>query len=63
MGQSEQCDSQDKVNHHFIAFIINEQGQLVELDGLKQGPHIVLEKSEDVLKDTAKELIRRLEAE
>jgi hypothetical protein len=50
------------VRHHFIAFVQNSKGQLVELDGCKVGPHIVIEGCTDVLKETAKELLKRVEA-
>ena len=49
------------MRHHFIAFVINSQGQLVELDGMKVGPHVVQENAQDLLKDTARELLKRVE--
>ena len=48
------------MKHHFVAFVRNKKGQLVELDGTKVGPHVVQEGSSDVLKDTAKELMKRV---
>ncbi len=50
------------MKHHFIAFVLNEKGQLVELDGNKVGPHVVVEHSDDLLGDAAKELLKRVEA-
>ena len=60
-GQTDVPDSQDKVNHHFIAFVRTEDGKLIELDGMKKGPVVLLEKSEDLLKDTAAVLLKRVE--
>lgn len=61
-GGSHMPSSQSEVKHHFIAFTVNKSGQLIELDGTKQGPLVVMEKSEDVLKDSAAELMKRLAA-
>ncbi|CAK4621558.1 hypothetical protein LEN26_020097 [Aphanomyces euteiches] len=61
-GQSSVPTEGDDVKHHFIAFVQNAQGQLIELDGLKQGPLIVNPASTDILKDTASILNERLEA-
>ena len=49
------------MNHHFVAFIRNENGKLIELDGTKDGPAVIEEECEDLLKGVAKELQRRLE--
>lgn len=38
-----------------------DDGKLVELDGMKKGPVVLLEKSEDLLKDTANILLKRVE--
>ena len=48
------------MKHHFVAFVRNKKGQLIELDGTKVGPNVVQEGSTDVLKDTAKELMKRV---
>ena len=61
-GQSNFADSQDDVKHHFVAFIVNGAGQLVELDGTKQGPHVVSESCDDVLRGSIAEIQRRLGA-
>ena len=53
------CSKQDEVKHHFIAFVKNAKGQIVELDGTKVGPLVVQEKCDDVLKDVAKILLKR----
>ncbi len=50
----------DSVKHHFIAFVLSEDGKLVELDGMRKGPVVLLEKSEDLLKDTASILLKRV---
>ena len=55
-------ESQDQVQHHFIAFVVNSSNQLVELDGTKKGPHVVAEGCSDVLRGTIAEMKRRLEA-
>ena len=44
------------MRHHFIAFVVNDKNQLVELDGLKQGPNIIEEGCEDVLRGAIKEI-------
>jgi ubiquitin carboxyl-terminal hydrolase L3 len=59
-GQSNLAESQDEVKHHFIAFVVNAAGQLVELDGTKQGPHVVAEGCDDVLRGSIAEIQRRL---
>ena len=53
--------NQDDVKHHFVAFVKNAKGQLVELDGTKQGPHVVADACEDLLRDSIKELQKRIE--
>lgn len=59
-GGSAIITEQKNVVHHFVAFVINRKGSLVELDGTKLGPRVIKEKSEDVLRDSAAELKRRL---
>jgi hypothetical protein len=49
------------VTAHFIAFVVNENKQLVELDGLKKGPNVIAENCDDVLRGTITEIKRRLE--
>mmetsp|Transcript_34208 Transcript_34208/g.74577 ORF Transcript_34208/g.74577 Transcript_34208/m.74577 type:complete len:227 (-) Transcript_34208:16-696(-) len=61
-GQSNFAESQEAVRHHFIAFVVNGAGQLVELDGTKQGPHVVSESCDDVLRGSIAEMQRRLAA-
>jgi ubiquitin carboxyl-terminal hydrolase L3 len=60
-GQSEQAQDTESVKYHFIAFVRSEEGKLIEYDGLKQGPLVVQEASEDLLKDTARILLKRVE--
>ncbi|KAF0689792.1 Aste57867_18780 [Aphanomyces stellatus] len=62
LGQSAAPSSEEDVKHHFIAFVQNADGQLIELDGLKKTPVVVNTASEDILKDTAAVLHARIEA-
>lgn len=62
-GQTEVPDQQSGVKHHFIAFVVNKDKQLVELDGCKKGPNVIAEGCEDVLRGTIAEIQRRLAAE
>lgn len=59
-GQSAQAEVQSDVKHHFVAFVLNSNHQLIELDGTKVGPHIVAEECTDVLRGTIAEIQRRL---
>lgn len=62
-GQSQTIVSNkddQKVKHHFVAFVIRD-GYLFELDGTRNGPHIIGQ-CEDVLRGTIAEMKRRLEA-
>lgn len=61
-GESAQAESQDEVKHHFVAFVVNSAGQLIELDGTKQGPHVIAEACTDVLRGSAAEIQRRITA-
>jgi ubiquitin carboxyl-terminal hydrolase L3 len=49
---------QDKVTHHFIAFVVSD-GKLIELDGTKLGP-VVIGDCDDVLRGTIAEIQKRL---
>lgn len=51
---------QGKVKHHYVAFVV-KGGKLIELDGTKQGPHVIGE-CDDVLRGSIKEIQRRLES-
>merc|ERR1712150_153290 len=59
-GDSIQATEQSEVKHHYVTFTLSE-GRLVELDGRKQGPHVVKEGCTDVLKDTIDVIKRRLD--
>ena len=59
-GQSNQAEDQSEVKHHFTAFVINSAGHLIELDGCKQGPLLIKENCDDVLRGAVQELQRRL---
>lgn len=59
-GQSNLAQTQSDVKHHFIAFVKNEKGQLVELDGTKQGPLVVSETCDDVLRGSIAVIQKRL---
>ena len=56
-GQSSQ---ERPTTHHFTAFVVNEAGQLIELCGCKTGPVVIKEASDNVLKDAAAEILRRV---
>ena len=60
-GQSEQANCEENVRYHFIAFVRNEAGNLIEYDGLKKGPLVVQEACENLLKDTANILLKKVE--
>lgn len=51
---------QSKVRHHFIAYVVSN-GQLIELDGCKKGPHVI-GPCEDVLRGSIAEVQKRLAA-
>lgn len=60
-GQSQLAATQDDVKHHYVAFVINAQGQLIELDGTKPGPVVITEQCDDVLRGSIAEIQKRLE--
>ena len=65
MGQSDEFASdegEDAIDHHYVAYVIDHQGRLVELDGMKQGPLIVAENCTDVLQASVNEIQRKLQA-
>ena len=47
--------------HHFIAYVVNKRGQLLELDGTKKGPVVIAENCADVLTGAVTEIKRRLD--
>ena len=59
-GQTTQASEQSDVKHHFVVFVVDKKGRLLELDGTKKGPLVVNEKCEDVLKGSVMEIQRRL---
>ncbi|OQS00058.1 hypothetical protein THRCLA_06269, partial [Thraustotheca clavata] len=59
-GQSAQASTNDDVKHHFISFVVNNEGQLIELDGMKKGALIIKESCNDLLLDTTAILQTRL---
>ena len=59
-GDSNQATEQSGVKHHFIAYTINKNNQLIELDGTKKGPVVVAENCTDVLAGSITEIQRRL---
>lgn len=59
-GQSNLVRTHDDVKHHYVAFVINDKGQLVELDGTKQGPLVISENCTDVLRGSIAEIQKRL---
>ena len=54
--------NQSEVKHHFIAYTINKNGQLIELDGTKKGPVVIADNCTDVLQGSITEIQRRLSA-
>ncbi|KAL7473627.1 hypothetical protein ACHAXS_014081 [Conticribra weissflogii] len=61
-GQSREIISdQSVVKHHFVAYVLSNEGNLVELDGTKAGPVIVGDCGGDVLRGSIKEIKGRLE--
>ncbi|CAI2378573.1 unnamed protein product [Moneuplotes crassus] len=59
-GQTQAPTSSKQVKHHFVAFILNKEDQLIELDGTKTGPALILEDCKDLLKGVSSELQRRI---
>ena len=59
-GQSA-MPSRDETKHHFVAFIKGPNDELIELDGTKDGPAVISEHCEDLLKSVAVEIKRRIE--
>lgn len=61
-GQSREITSdQEKVKHHFIAYVLNGEEKLVELDGTKLGPVIVGDCGGDLLRGSIREVMGKLE--
>lgn len=61
-GQSREITSgQDNVKHHFIAYTLNSEGKLIELDGTKLGPVVVGDCGGDLLRGSIKEVMGKLE--
>ena len=58
-GSSEVPDV-GKTEYHFIAFVKGPNGELVECDGTKDGPSIIAESCDDLLKGVTEEIRRRL---
>ena len=56
MGQSLLFSEQDEVMHHFVAFVLNSAGHLIELDGCKQGPNLIKENCPDLLRGAVAEI-------
>lgn len=61
-GSSHIPQEQSEVKCHFVAFILDDQNRLIELDGTKAGPVVVAEGCVDVLRGTIAEIQRRLAA-
>ena len=59
-GQSNLAGEQSEVKHHFTAFVLNADKQLIEFDGTKRGPFVVAENVDSVTHGTAAELKRRV---
>ena len=52
---------QSKVKHHFIAYVLNSEGNLVELDGTKAGPVVIGDCDGDLLRGSIREVKGKLE--
>eukprot|EP00592_Proboscia_alata_P003667 CAMPEP_0194378438 /NCGR_PEP_ID=MMETSP0174-20130528/35160_1 /TAXON_ID=216777 /ORGANISM="Proboscia alata, Strain PI-D3" /LENGTH=238 /DNA_ID=CAMNT_0039160413 /DNA_START=98 /DNA_END=814 /DNA_ORIENTATION=- len=52
-------NDQSKVQHHFVSFVVNKEGKLVELDGTKKGPYVIGDCG-DVLRGSIAEIQKRL---
>ena len=50
------------MKHHFVAFVLNKSGHLVELDGLTPGPKLIEENCADLLRGAVAEIKKRLDA-
>ena len=61
-GQSNLVQEGESVKYHFLCFLVNPDGHLVEFDGMKAGPNLIKENCSDVLKDSVAEVKARLEA-
>ena len=53
---------QSGVKHHYVAFVADKNGRLIELDGCKKGPLVIKEGCQDVLQDSVTEIKRKLQA-
>ena len=60
-GQSDAAAQQSDVKHHFVAYVVNKDKELIELDGTKKGPVVVEENVDDVLRASIKEIKKKLE--
>ena len=61
-GQSEQAETEEDVKHHFIAFVKNADGHLIELDGMRESARLIKADSSDILADSVNEMKTRLAA-
>lgn len=58
-GQSNHCNSQSQVKHHYSGFVLRN-GYLFELDGRLEGPHLIKANSNNLVDDTIEEIKLRL---
>ncbi|CDW78722.1 ubiquitin carboxyl-terminal hydrolase isozyme l3 [Stylonychia lemnae] len=54
-------DSDESVMHHFITFVLNKNGQIVELDDTNSGPVVVKDHSDDFIQDMAQIILEKIE--
>lgn len=64
-GQSDMPTTQNDVHYHYVAYILNSNKQLVELNGTRQGPHLIVcdddrVHTDDVVRATTNYLQQRL---
>lgn len=62
-GQSNLATTQSDINHHFVAFAINDANELIEYDGTKDGPALIAKgvEKDGLLEAVGAEIKRRLD--
>jgi ubiquitin carboxyl-terminal hydrolase L3 len=58
-GQSIHCTTQSQVKHHYSGFVLRD-GNLIELDGRLEGPHLIKTNCSNLVDDTIEEVKLRL---
>ena len=60
-GQSAQPETAEDTKFHFVAYVRNAAGQLIELDGMKPSPHLIENNCEDLMKGVAKDVKAKID--